>query len=207
MLEAIGNFIITVIDQFGYLGVFILMSLESACIPIPSEVTMPFAGSLITTGRFDLWGLGLVGGMANLTGSLVAYFAGLWGQEAVIRKVIKSYGKYLLITEDEFDRSEKWFRKKGEIIVFVTRLMPIVRTFISLPAGIAKMNLYRFVIYTFLGSFIWSIFLTYIGFSLGKNWKIIEDYFHKLDLVLVLVFIAGGFFYIWHKVKKIKKQG
>jgi len=207
MLEILGKFVIDIISKFGYFGVFTLMALESACIPIPSEVTMPFAGSLISSGRFTFWGLVIVGGVANLAGSWLAYFVGAWGQETVVRKVIKKYGKYVLVTEDEFDKSEKWFRKYGEAIVFFTRLMPIVRTFISLPAGIAKMNLWRFSIYTLIGSLIWSTLLTYVGVVLGANWKSIEVYFHRFDFLIVGVFLIAGIWYVHHKVKKIKKQG
>jgi len=207
MLEALGQFVIGIISQFGYFGVFVLMTLESACIPIPSEVTMPFAGSLISSGRFEFWTLGFVGGLANLVGSWIAYIVGAWGQERVVRKFIRKYGKFVLVTEDEFDRSEIWFRKYGEVIVFATRLMPIVRTFISLPAGIAKMNVFKFSIYTFAGSFIWSVLLTYIGVVMGSNWKSIEVYFRRFDFLIVAILVIGGAWYVRHKLKKIKKQG
>jgi membrane protein DedA with SNARE-associated domain len=148
------NWIIQTISSTGYVGIFILMALESALIPIPSEVTMPFAGYLVTTGRFNLWIVIFAGALANLVGSILAYLLGYWGQEHVVRKLIKNYGKYLLISENEFNHSEKWFRKHGEKIVFFSRLLPVIRTFISLPAGIAHMNFFRFTYLTFFGSFI-----------------------------------------------------
>lgn len=203
MVEVIGSWIIHFISTLGYFGVFILMTLESALIPIPSEVTMPFSGSLIASGRFNFWILVIVGTLGNLVGSLLAYWLGAWGQEVVVRKVIVKYGKYLLISEHEYDRSERWFRKHGEMVVFGSRILPIIRTFISLPAGVAKMNLARFIVYTSIGSFIWSLFLTSIGVTLGANWKSLESYFRKFDALIVAVLAGLVLWYIWRKVKRI----
>lgn len=205
VLESLGSIIIGIISSTGYLGVFILMALESALIPIPSEVTMPFSGSLVVTGKFSLLMVTIVGAFGNLAGSLAAYALGYWGQENVVRVIIKKYGKYFLISEHEFERAEKWFRNYGEIIVFSSRLLPVVRTFISLPAGIAKMNLKKFVIYTLTGSFLWSLFLAYIGMILGQKWQILEVYFRKFDLVIVLILISIIFFYLFHKTKRVRK--
>jgi len=204
MVEFIGYWIIKLISTLGYPGVFILMVLESAGIPVPSFVTMPFAGSLISQGRFDFLFLTIVGTLGNLGGSLAAYSLGWWGQEAVVRKIIKRWGKYILISESKFNKSEEWFRKHGEPIVFIARLIPVIRAFISLPAGIAKMNLKRFIVYTTAGSFLWSLFLTYIGMVLGKNWKTIEVYFHKFDLVIIIISIFLIILFIKHKIAKIK---
>ncbi len=185
MLEIIGSAIIHFIQSLGYFGIFLLMTLESALIPIPSEITMPFSGSLVVLGTFNFWVVVLLGTIGNLVGSLLAYWLGWWGQEAVVRKIVVKYGKYLLISEHEYDQSEQWFRKHGEIIVFFSRILPIMRTFISLPAGVAKMQLVRFIVYTTVGSFIWSYFLTLIGVVLGSNWGSLEVYFHKFYLFIV----------------------
>lgn len=206
MIEIIGGWIIHFISTLGYVGVFILMTLESACIPIPSEVTMPFSGSLIASGQFNFWVLVIVGAVGNLVGSLLAYWLGAWGQEVVVRKVIVKYGKYFLITENEYDRSERWFRNHGEMMVFGSRVLPIVRTFISLPAGVAKMNLTRFIIYTGVGSFIWSFILTNIGVTLGANWPSLEVYFRKFDLVIVAAAVLVVGWYIWHKLKHFRRH-
>jgi len=205
MIELIGSWIIHFISTLGYFGVFILMTLESACIPIPSEVTMPFSGSLIASGRFDFWILVIVGTAGNLIGSLLAYWLGKWGQEAVVRKVIVKYGKYLLISEHEYDRSERWFRNHGELMVFASRILPVLRTFISLPAGVAKMNLTRFIIYTTVGSLIWSFILTKIGVTLGANWQSLEGIFRKFDVVIVVSCVAVVVWYVWHKLKKVRR--
>lgn len=206
MLEILGTFVINVISDVGYLGIFILMALESACIPIPSEVTMPFSGSLVALGRFNLWMVTLVGALGNLAGSLLAYAVGYWGQDKFVRVLILKYGRYFLISEHEYDRAQKWFLKYGEIIVFTSRMLPIVRTFISLPAGIAKMNLTRFILYTAIGSFFWSLLLTYIGMILGKNWQSLEVYFRQFDLLIVAGLAVGGLFYLYHKYKQLKKR-
>lgn len=206
MLEFLGGIIISIISSTGYGGVFILMTLESALIPIPSEVTMPFSGSLAAQGRFGLLALALVGALGNLFGSLLAYALGFWGQENVVRVVIKKYGKYLLISEHEFDRAEKWFLKYGDIIIFLSRLLPVVRTFISLPAGIARMNLTKFIIYTVVGSFFWSLLLAYVGMTLGQNWQTLEVYFRRFDVVIVFVLILTATLYLFHKYRELKKS-
>lgn len=205
MIEIIGSWIIHFISTFGYFGVFILMTLESACIPIPSEVTMPFSGSLIASGLFNFWILVIIGTLGNLVGSLLAYWLGAWGQEAVVRKVIVKYGKYVLVSEHEYDRSERWFRNHGELMVFASRILPVVRTFISLPAGVAKMNLPRFIIYTTVGSAIWSYILTKIGVTLGTNWKSLEGIFRKFDVVIVSAGVVIVAWYVWHKLKHVRR--
>jgi membrane protein DedA with SNARE-associated domain len=201
MIELLGGWVIHFIASLGYFGIFLLMTLESALIPIPSEVTMPFSGSLIASGVFNFWFVVLIGTLGNLTGSLLAYWLGWWGQETVVRKLIVKYGKYLLISESEYDRSERWFRNHGELIVFASRVLPVLRTFISLPAGVAKMKLTKFITYTVVGCFIWSVVLTQIGVVLGKNWNTIGVYFHKFDIVIV---VAGILFVAWYIQRKLK---
>ena len=184
MLETLTNIIVHFIGTTGYGGVFILMTLESALIPIPSEATMPFAGSLVHSGVFNFWLLVIIGTLANLTGSLLAYALGYLGEEAVLT-FIRKYGKLVLIREKEFHHAMGVFGRHGEWIVFASRVLPAIRTYISLPAGIAKMNLKKFIVYTTAGSFIWSIVLTYLGLILGDNWHVLSQYFHILDFVVV----------------------
>lgn len=205
MVELIGSWIIHFINSLGYLGIFGLMTLESALIPIPSEVTMPFAGSLVAIGTFNFWLVVIVGTLGNLFGSLLAYWLGWWGQEAVVRKVIVKYGKYLLLSEHEYDRSERWFKNHGELIVLASRVLPVLRTFISLPAGVAKMKLKKFVPYTVIGCFVWSIVLTQIGVILGNNWSSLEGYFRKFDVVIVVACVAVIVWYVWRKLKHFRR--
>ncbi|QQG43861.1 MAG: DedA family protein [Candidatus Roizmanbacteria bacterium] len=206
IIAFLTNLIIQVIEKSGYAGIFILMAAESALIPIPSEVTMTFAGYLASIGKFNIYMVIFMGAFANLVGSIVAYWLGYWGEDAFIRDVIKKYGKWVFITVDEYEKSERWFRKYGEKIVFITRVLPIIRTFISLPAGVAKMNFWRFSVYTFVGSLIWSALLTYIGFVLGKNWHSLEQYYRKFEYAIVAGIVILVIYYIHHKWKKITKK-
>lgn len=206
MLETLSSIlaslITSVIESSGYLAVFVLMTLESVLIPIPSEITMPFAGFLVSLGRLNFFLVILTGAFANLTGSLAAYGLGSLGKERV-HILVRKYGKFLLISVSEIERAEKWFRTYGEIIAFGSRLLPVVRTFISLPAGMARMNIYKFAVYSFLGSLIWSSILTYIGVILGNNWQALEPMFRKFQFVLIGALILVFAWYIWHKVKKV----
>jgi membrane protein DedA with SNARE-associated domain len=183
----------------SYAGIFVLMALESACIPLPSEVTMPFAGFLVSQGAMSFWLVVLAGALGNLVGSLFAFAAGWRMEERLLRGFIRRHGKWVLMTEHDYDQAEVWFRRHGEIVVFVSRLLPIVRTFISLPAGVARMNVMRFSIYTFVGSLLWSALLTYVGVQLGEHWHDLSGIWHQFDAVIGLAIVAAIAFYIWHK--------
>lgn len=196
MTEIIVNVLTKLIEQYGLFAVFILMTAESALIPIPSEVTMPFAGFMAGRGILNFWLAVTVGAFANLTGSLLAYWLGYAKGEIWVRVAIKKWGKWLLIKEEEFDKAKEWFKKYGQIVTFTSRLLPVVRTFISLPAGISKMNLPLFSVLTFVGSFLWSAFLAYLGLKLGQNWIAIEPYFRKFQFVIIGLGVLGVFIYI-----------
>lgn len=157
---------ITRFAEHGYLAVFVLMALESACIPIPSEVTMLFAGYLVSRSEIDFVGVALVGTLANLVGSWAAYAVGRTGGRALLDR----YGRFVFIRRHDIERAEVWFARRGEAAVFVSRMLPVVRTFISLPAGIAEMPLRRFSLYTFAGCLPWVFALTATGWALGENW-------------------------------------
>lgn len=190
ILLAITNFITSTIDQLGYLGVGLLMAIESAAIPLPSEIIMPFSGFLVESGRFTLWGLALAGAAGSVLGSVVTYAIGYYGGRPLILK----YGKYVLISEHDLRLTEKFFQRFGKLSVFIGRLLPIVRTFISIPAGIGKVAFWPFVAFAFVGSFIWSYFLAWLGWRLGENWHSLETYFRKFDLLIGIIVIA---FIIW----------
>ncbi|MGZ7049838.1 MAG: DedA family protein [Methanobacterium sp.] len=197
IVESVSNFAISLIENLGYWGIFIGMTLESACIPLPSEVIMPFAGFVVNEGKLTLWGITLVGALGNLFGSLIAYFVGLKGG----RPFLEKYGKYLLIGHRELDLADSWFKKYGHEAVFISRMLPIIRTFISLPAGIARMDLKKFIIYTFLGSLPWTFALGYIGIQLGREWSIIKNYFQILDIIVVIG-VIGFIAYLIYKYRK-----
>src|ERR1035437_8903779 len=192
------------ITSYGYLAVFILMTAESALIPIPSEVTMTFAGFLAGVGVLNIWIAILIGAVGNLFGSLIAFFLGRKMGEDWIRVAIKKWGKLILVHEKDFDKSLAWFAKYGQGITFGSRLLPIVRTFISLPAGISKMNTKKFALFTFIGSFIWSGVLAFLGLKLGQNWQMIDPYFRKFQFLIVGLIILAVGFYIYSHLKKNK---
>lgn len=197
MVEAVVEWVTRVISALGYPGVVALMTIESACIPLPSEIIMPFSGFLVATGRFNLHWASLAGALGCLIGSLIAYAAGYYGG----RPLVQRYGRYVLIGPHEFEMVDRWFARWGEATVFLTRLMPVVRTFISLPAGIARMNLARFAFYSFIGSVPWCYLLAYVGLVLGKNWRHISPYMHRLDAVIIGALVA---LFIWWLVRRLR---
>ena len=204
MIEFFSHYIIQLIESTGYFGIFVLMTLESALIPIPSEVTMPFAGFLVQQGKLNFLMVVIVGAFANLVGSLIAFGIGYYLEEHIILKLIDKYGKFILVNKHEYERSVRWLKKYGDAVAFFSRVLPAVRTFISLPAGLSEMNIWKFSFYTFLGSLIWSALLTYFGFYLGGEWQSIEPYFRQFQIVIVVVFVLLIGWYLNHKLKFIK---
>ena len=204
ILEIIAFWVMDVISNLGYPGIFFLMAAESALIPIPSEIIMPFSGFLVSEGRFSLLAISIVGALGNLAGSWVAYAIGYYGKDKIVRAFVKKYGKLILLTEDEYDSALKLFQKYGQWVAAVARVLPAIRTVISLPAGIAKLSFLRFSALTFLGSLIWSFFLGYLGVILGENWQTIRPYFRKFDVLIIAItlILVGG--YLYHKLKKKK---
>lgn len=191
IIAVLAGFIIGGISSLGYWGVAIMMAIESAAIPLPSEIIMPFAGYLVSQGKFTLLGITLAGSIGSVAGSVLAWWVGVKGG----RKFIEKYGKYILLSRHDLNISDNFFKKYGVATVFFSRMLPVVRTFISLPAGIAKMNLSKFIIYTFLGSLPWCFFLGYIGKKLGDNWDTLGAYFHKFDLAIgIIIFFALALF-------------
>jgi len=193
--QTLSDFIISVIEQLGYAGVFVGMTLESVGLPIPSEVIMPFAGYVVWEGGLTLIGITIAGTLGCLAGSLIAYCIGLWGG----RPLLERYGKYVLIRKSELDRADEWFEKYGDKAVFISRLLPVIRTFISFPAGIVHMDVRKFSLYTVLGSLPWCFALAYIGVLLGPHWVDIEGLFKYLDIAVVLGIIALIAYLIYHR--------
>ncbi|HEV7123477.1 MAG TPA: DedA family protein [Rhodanobacter sp.] len=194
--------IIGLITRSGYLGIVLLMAIESACIPLPSEVIMPFSGYLVFKGNLVLWLVAVAGAVGCVLGSLVAYAVGAWGG----RRLVERYGKYLLVSRKDLDLADRWFREHGGIIVFVGRLLPVVRTFIAFPAGVARMPIWRFCLYTFLGSLIWCWLLAWIGLKLGQHWDILGAWFHRFDAAILAVLLIAAGLYVWRHVRAIKDE-
>jgi membrane protein DedA with SNARE-associated domain len=200
IIEILSGFIVATISTLGYPGVVLLMGIESACIPLPSEIIMPFSGYLVYTGRFDLWAVAIAGAVGCVLGSLVAYWVGMYGG----RPVIEKYGRYVLISLHDLDLADKWFARRGEVIVFASRLLPVIRTFIAFPAGVAKMNLTRFVLYTFFGSLPWCLGLAYVGQKLGEQWdknEMLKTWFHRFDFVIGIVGLLAVAWWVRRHVK------
>ncbi|CAB1254227.1 DedA family protein [Clostridium sp. MT-14] len=192
MVEKIINVVIFVLDKTGYTGIFMAMALESACIPIPSEAILPFGGYLSFTGRLNPVLVIIFGTLGGTMGSIGAYYIGKIGG----RPLVEKYADKLRLSRSHLEKSDYYFNKYGEKIVFFSRLLPIIRTFISLPAGISKMEIKKFVVYTLLGSLLWSIFLGYAGYKMGEKWTIIREWFHFADIALVVIIIGFVFYKI-----------
>jgi membrane protein DedA with SNARE-associated domain len=200
IIEILSGFIVATISTLGYSGVVLLMAIESACIPLPSEIIMPFSGYLVSTGQLNLWGVGVAGAAGCVLGSLVAYWAGMYGG----RPFIEKYGRYVLLSRHDLDIADRWFATRGETIVFVSRLLPAIRTFIAFPAGVARMNLKRFIIYTFAGSLPWCLGLAYIGQKLGEQWNkddTLKTWFHRFDFLIGIVGVLAVAWWIWRHIK------
>lgn len=189
MIEWISANTTALVASYGVLGIFIGMLLESACIPIPSEVIMLFGGFFVQKGSFNYFEVVSAGVLGNLVGSILIYWLGATSARTIIEK----YGKYVWVRPEHINKAEKWFIRYGEYAAFFGRNLPLIRTFISLPAGIARMNFTRFVLFTFLGCLPWNMALTYFGYKLGQNWNQVESYIrpfsYGIALILVVLFV------------------
>ncbi|TZG25001.1 DedA family protein [Sphingomonas montanisoli] len=204
IIAACAVFIIAVILRGGYWGIIILMAIESACIPLPSEIIMPFAGYLVSTGDFNLYMAATAGAIGCNVGSIFAYELGKRGGRAVVDR----WGKYILMSHSDLDRAERFFGRWGDLTVLVCRLLPAIRSFIAFPAGVARMNLFRFHLYTFIGSWPWCFGLAWVGMKLGDQWRTdprLSGLLHQLDFVVVGVILVGVIWFVWHRIKAPKK--
>jgi membrane protein DedA with SNARE-associated domain len=181
------------------------MAIESCMIPLPSELIMPFAGFLVAKGEMNFWIVSLVGGFGNLFGSLVAYAIGRKIPEKNIISFLEKYGRFILVSPHEYEKASGWLKMNGPAVSFFSRLLPGIRTVISLPAGVARVKLPEFIGYTLVGSTIWSIFLCFVGLKLGENWEQVGGFLHKFDLLIIILILAAGAFYVWKKLSEFKE--
>jgi membrane protein DedA with SNARE-associated domain len=204
LIQMLAVWITDVIGSLGYWGIIVCMGIESACVPLPSEVIMPLAGLLVAQGRFDLWGSAFAGAFGCLVGSLVAYYVGATGGRAFVER----YGKWVLISMKDLDRADRWFSRYGQAAIFTSRLLPVVRTFISLPAGIARMPVVPFSILTFAGSFPWCLGLAWLGLKFGKVWMNpdIKKYFHGADVIIAALVLVAGVYFFWHRIHELRAE-
>lgn len=202
LLEQLSHFVTTTIESLGYAGVAVLMAIESMNIPLPSEVILPFAGWQVSHGLMNIHWTALAGAIGCVVGSLISYALGYYGGRPFLLK----HGKWLLVSQKDFQHAEVWVKKYGMATFFVGRILPVVRTFISLPAGILKVNMTQFLITTFIGSWIWSYLLIYVGVYLGDEWESLKPLWHKFDIVIVVVGVVGFVYFLWRHIKQIRKE-
>jgi membrane protein DedA with SNARE-associated domain len=208
VLALLTDFVTDEIARYGLLAVFVLMVLESACIPIPSEVTMLFGGALTTASflapeqQLDFWLVVLAGTVGNVVGSWLAYWAGYAGG----RPLVDRWGRFLLIRPHEVDRAHEWFERRGQSAVFVGRLLPVIRTFISLPAGVVRMGFWRFTFYTVLGCLPWCLALTWIGALLGERWESAERLMRPFAWAIAVALAAGIAWWVWRRIRTIRAE-
>lgn len=205
IIDVLKVFTVATIGQFGYVGVMLLMAIESACIPLPSEIIMPFAGYLVHLGQMDLWTAAFFGALGCNVGSEAAYWLGALGGRPAIHK----YSKYLFVSKKEVEKAEKWFNKYGELTVFASRMLPVIRTFIAFPAGVARMNRLRFHIYTFIGSYPWCLLLAWAGLKAGQAWddknSMLRQVIHKADFVILALAVLALVWFIRSRIKAFKE--
>ena len=205
VLGALAAFIIAVISGSGYLGVLLLMAIESACVPLPSEVIMPFAGYLVSTGRFNLVLAATAGALGCNLGSIVGYEIGKRGG----RPLAERWGRYVLIGPGELDSADRFFARHGSAAVLIGRLLPVIRSFIAFPAGVARMRLLPFHVYTFIGSWPWCFALAWVGMVLGDKWNSdprLKAWFHRADAAIAVVLAVAVGLYLWHRVRGLRRN-
>jgi membrane protein DedA with SNARE-associated domain len=201
ILAWLAGIIITIISATGYVGIALLMAIESACIPLPSEIIMPFAGYLVSTGKMNIWWVATAGAIGCNIGSIFAYEAAKWGG----RPFVARFGKYVLVSLEDLDRAQRFFERFGSAAVLVCRMLPVVRSFIAFPAGLARMNLVKFHIYTFIGSWPFCFALALVGRELGEAWQEdprVKALFHQLDAAILGLIVIGGVWFVWHKLRQ-----
>ena len=203
LLAAVASFVITVIGSLGYGGIVLLMAIESACIPLPSEIVMPFSGYLVSRGVLQLWAVAVAGAVGCVLGSLAAYGLGAWGG----RPLVMRYGRYVLVSPHDLELADRWFSRYGDVTIFIGRLLPVVRTFIAFPAGVSRMALGKFVVYTFVGSLIWCWGLAWVGERLGEHWDSLGTYFHRFDALIGALILAGAAWWVWRHLRHIREGG
>ncbi|HUK58249.1 MAG TPA: DedA family protein [Stellaceae bacterium] len=206
LIDLLAGLIVATISSAGYGGIVLLMAIESACIPLPSEVIMPFSGYLVSTGRFDLALVATAGALGCNVGSTVAYVIGAYGG----RRLVERYGALVLIGRRELALADWFFARWGGPAVFVARLLPVVRTFIALPAGIARMGQLRFQLYTFAGSWPWCYGLAYVGARLGERWNsdpALKQFFHRFDGLIVVLVLASAAWFVWTHLRHRSGDG
>ncbi len=201
LFERLSELFTGIIASTGYFGVFILMVLESMVAPVPSELVMPFAGFLVADGKLNLWLVIFVSTFASIIGSLISYFIAYFGEKELIHK----FGRFVFLDKEELDWTERWFRKHGSITILISRFIPVIRHLISIPAGLARMDLKRFILFTTIGATAWNTFLLWVGIQLRERWELVKQYSKPLDIIVVILVAAAAAYLVFKHIKRHRK--
>ena len=208
LLELVGGWIEELILAIGYPGIVLVMAIENVFPPIPSEAVLPFAGALAADGELSFWGAVAAGTAGSVLGAVVLYAVGYVAHEAGVRRLVAAYGRYVFISEHDLDRAAGWFERYGEAVIFFGRLIPIIRSIVSVPAGYTQMNPVRFLLYTTLGTALWSLLLTYAGWALGENWETIREYTGPYENGALAVIVLGAVGFVgWRAWRRWQSRG
>jgi membrane protein DedA with SNARE-associated domain len=203
MVEHLAGYFTYAIEQTGYAGAAFLMAMESMVAPVPSELVMPFVGFLVVEGKFSLWGAIFAASLGSIVGSLISYYLGYFGGRPVVLKV----GRYLLLNPEHLEWTEQWFRRHGSWTIFVSRFVPVVRHLISIPAGLGRMRLLPFCVYTIIGATLWNSFLLWCGYKLRQNWMLVEQYSRELDMLVVVGLVAVAIWFVATHLRRARAVG
>jgi membrane protein DedA with SNARE-associated domain len=195
--EAIAEWAADVLEAFGYAGLAFLMALESMVAPVPSEAVMPFAGFLVAQGSFTVFGAVIASSLGTLLGSWLGYWMGAYGGYPAVER----WGKYLLLNREHLDWTAAWFEQRGEMTILIARFIPVVRHFISIPAGVARMSPLRFTLYTLIGGTVWNSILLYLGVELRERWEIVQRYSHQVDIVIIVALVIVFAWWVWRRIR------
>ena len=202
IFERLSEIFTSVIASTGYLGIFVLMVLESMVAPVPSELVMPFAGFLVVDGKLNLWLVIFVSGLASVTGSLISYAFAYFGEKELVHR----FGKFVFLDKDELEWTEQWFRKRGSITIFFSRFIPVIRHLISIPAGLGRMNLKHFILFTAVGATAWNTLLLWVGMQLRERWDIVHKYSNQLDVLIVALLAIAVAYYAYRHLRRHRKN-
>ncbi|MBI2580781.1 DedA family protein [Candidatus Woesearchaeota archaeon] len=202
LFERLSELFTGIIASTGYLGVFVLMTLESMVAPVPSELVMPFAGFLVADGKLNLWLVIFVSALASITGSLISYFVAYFGEKELIHR----FGKFVFLDNEELEWTQRWFTKRGSITILISRFIPVIRHLISIPAGLARMDLKRFILFTAVGATALNTFLLWVGMQLREKWEIVHRYSKQLDVLIVALIVIAVAYYGYKHWKRHRKK-
>lgn len=202
LFERLSGLFTSVIASTGYLGVFVLMTLESMVAPVPSELVMPFAGFLVADGKLNLWLVIIASSLASITGSLISYAIAYFGEKELIHK----FGRFVFLDKDELDWTQRWFEKRGSITILISRFIPVIRHLISIPAGLAKMDLKKFVLFTAVGATAWNSFLLWVGVQLRERWEAVHKYSSQLDVLVIVLIVVAVAYYAYRHIRRHGKK-